>query len=118
MQNALRRIIVMLAFAASVGTAHGLAAQVSSPTHANQAAQQPTTASGELLRVNADAKTFAIKAADGAEMQFQYTDATQVTGAEKGTAGLATMKGAQVTVYFSAEGKVLTATKIDVHAAS
>ena len=120
MRTTLRRLVVLLAFAAVVATTtHSLMAQAPAqrPAPPGQAAQQPGRATGELLQVNTDAKTLSIKAADG-EIQFAYSDATEVTGAEKGAAGLATMKGARVTVYFTTEGSSKMATKIEVQGAA
>jgi hypothetical protein len=118
METTLRRLVVLLAFVAMVATTHGLMAQASRPAQPGQAAQQPARATGELVQVNTDAKTLVIKVADGTQMQFAYTDATEVTGADKGAAGLATMKGAQVIVTFTVEGSARTATKIEVRAAA
>jgi hypothetical protein len=49
-------------------------------------------------------------------MQFTYNDRTDVTGAKEGVAGLASMKGSQVTVHFNKEGSNNVATKIEVSA--
>ena len=78
-------------------------------------AQASQSASGELVSVDAKANTLTIKAAAG-EMTFQYNDQTRVTGAQKGVAGLATMKGSQVTVQFRKEGQANIATSIEVRA--
>jgi len=102
------------------------------PSFASQAAaaarldQRPTQLRGELLRVDTRAHTLTIKAADDTEVSFRYTDKTEVTGAEENVAGLATMKGADVTVSFEVEPQgtsvpkegrapIRTATKIEVH---
>ena len=58
-----------------------------------EAAAAASTASGELVKVDADAKSLTIKSADGQSMQFTYTDATEVAGARDGVAGLATKAG-------------------------
>jgi hypothetical protein len=76
-------------------------------------AQATTTASGELTDVDAKAATITVKTATN-EMKFRYDDSTKVTGAQKGVAGLATMKGSQVTVQFKKEGSNNIATSIDV----
>jgi hypothetical protein len=72
-----------------------------------------TTISGELTRVNPDTKMFSVKNATG-EIQFRYSDATVVSGAQKTVAGLATMSGEQVTVSYRVEGGTNMATKIEV----
>ena len=71
---------------------------------------------GELVRVDAEAKKLMVKTAAGAEVEFLYTDRTEVTGAKDGAAGLATMKEGQVTVHFTedAQAKTKTATRIIV----
>ena len=38
------------------------------------------TAKGELVKVDADAKTITIKGADGVETEFAYTATTEVKG--------------------------------------
>ncbi len=107
---------VLLVAATIVSTTPGLTAQAAQEP-ARQASHNAVSASGELLRVDSDAKTLAIKTADGTEMQFAYTDQTEVVGGEKDVAGLATKSGAQVTVSYTAEGSVNTATKIEIQSA-
>ena len=48
------------------------------------------TVSGELMRVDSEKKTLAVKLADGAEWTFDYTATTEITGDKKGEQGLAT----------------------------
>ena len=96
------------------------------PTRAQQAApgqppaaQRPAaaaTTAGELLRVDTTAKAFSIRTAQGAQMQFKYTDDTKVVGADRGVAGLATMAGSQVTVHHTKQGEDNIATQIEVMA--
>ena len=71
---------------------------------------------GDLVNVDAAAKTITVKVADGSEMQFAYNDKTEVTGAKDGVAGLATVKDARVTVHFNddAQAKTKLATRIIV----
>ena len=59
------------------------------------------TAKGELVKVDADAKTITIKGADGVETEFAYTATTEVKGGRDGVAGLATKSGSKVTVHFT-----------------
>ena len=75
---------------------------------ADQAAQA-TSASGELVKVDATAKTLTIKAS-GKDEQFTFNESTRITGAQ-GAAGLATMEGSQVTVLY---GKDRVASEIRV----
>ena len=80
-------------------------------------AARAETASGELVKVDVDAKTISIKGADGAETVFAYNDRTDVGGgARDGVAGLATKAGTQVTVHFTSDMGTKTATKIEVKA--
>ena len=54
----------------------------------------------------------------GADLVFTYTDKTEISGAQKDAAGLATMKEGRVTVHFTedAQTKAKTATRIIVAA--
>jgi hypothetical protein len=90
-------------------------ADASAPAAQQQEQQQPQalTAQGQLLRVDATAKTIAIRTASG-EMQFTYTDSTKVTGAGNSVAGLATMANASVTVTYAKQGQTNVASAIDV----
>ena len=72
------------------------------------------TAKGELVKVDADAKTITIKGADGVETEFAYTATTDVKGGADGVAGLATKSGSKVTVHFTSDMGKKTATKIEV----
>jgi hypothetical protein len=98
-----------------------LAAQQQQPGQQQPGQQQPpgqtqqeSIARGELLSVNVDAKTLSVRTAEKTEMQFTYDDRTQVTGAKEGAAGLASMKGSQVTVHFTRSGQSNLASKIEV----
>ena len=76
-------------------------------------AQEPSIAQGQLLKVDANAKTIEIRTAQG-EMQFSYTDDTKVTGANEKVAGLATMAGTNVTVHYTVKQQDKVATQIEV----
>lgn len=71
---------------------------------------------GDLVSVDADAKKITIQPASGAELEIAYTDTTEISGAQKDAAGLATMKDARVTVHFTEDEqtKAKTATRIVV----
>jgi hypothetical protein len=89
------------------------------PTFAQDAGggrQQPaaSVATGELVKIDTSAKMIVIKTETEPQMQFSYTDATKVTGAEKGVAGLATMTGSSVTVRYTKKGQDNVATEIEV----
>jgi hypothetical protein len=81
--------------------------------------QAPTLKSpveGDLVSVDAAAKRITVKPATGADLIFTYTETTEISGAQKDAAGLATMKDARVTVHFTedAKTKAKTATRIIV----
>jgi hypothetical protein len=76
-----------------------------------------STIQGELMKVDTTAKTLVVKTADGKEEQFTYTDATKVTGAQSGIAGLANTTRTQVTVKFTGTGTNRVATEVSVHEA-
>jgi hypothetical protein len=107
--------VAALATLLSAGSAF---AQAGPPPAAppEQAQKAPATSSvqGDLLAVDADAKTVTIQPASGADQVFKYTADTKVVGGDKGIAGLATMKGSRVTVTFRTEGKDRIATQIEV----
>jgi len=77
-------------------------------------ADKALTAKGELVKVDADAKTITIKGADGVETEFAYTAATDVPGGRDGVAGLATKSGSKVTVHYTNDMGKKTATKIEL----
>src|SRR5262249_53050925 len=67
---------------------------------------------GQRVKVAAQAKWIAVKGPGDKEMQFDYTDATQVVG-EKNVQGLAGKTGADLRVTYRDAGGKLTATKIE-----
>ena len=75
-----------------------------------QGQEKAQIAEGTLVKVDAAAKTLSVKTPKG-EMEFRYTDQTQISGAD-GVEGLATQSGAPVKVHFDAATK--TATQIEV----
>ena len=88
--------------------------QAPAPSAAEPRADKAMTAKGELVKVDADAKTITIKGADGLETEYAYTAATDVAGFREGVAGLATKSGSKVTVHFTTDMGKKTATKIEV----
>jgi hypothetical protein len=125
------RIRTLLGFAVAAAMAVVLAAPVSAqtppPTPQTQA-QPPTPPAqerapqlrspveGDLVSVDTVAKMLTIKPLTGADLVFTYTDKTEISGAQKDAAGLATMKEGRVTVHFTedAQTKSRTATRIIV----
>jgi Cu/Ag efflux protein CusF len=99
--------IAAIALVAFVGLPLAASAGQAAPPAAAQA--QAASASGELVKVDATAKTLTIKA-DGRDQEFAFNEQTKITGAQ-GAAGLATMEGSQVTVMY---GKDRVASEIRV----
>ena len=48
---------------------------------------------GELVTVDQNARTFAIKTAAEGEVKFSYSETTEIVGVEKGASGLAAKSG-------------------------
>jgi|1185.fasta_scaffold50971_3 hypothetical protein len=72
------------------------------------------TLKGELVKVDADAKTITVKGADGVETEFAYTATTNVPGGHEGVSGLATKSGSKVTVHYTNDMGKKTATRIEL----
>ena len=91
-------------------------AQTPQPNDQAQAQQLRSPVEGDLVSVDPEAKKITIKPTDGANLVFMYTDTTEISGAQKDAAGLATLKEGRVTVHFTedARTKAKTATKIVV----
>lgn len=85
---------------------------------AAQAQQVRSPVEGDLVSVDADAKRITVKPATGANLVFMYTEKTEISGAQKDAAGLATLKEGKVTVHFTEDPatKQKTATRIIVAA--
>src|SRR2546425_6524388 len=78
------------------------------------APQAEKTFQGQLMKVDANAKTISVKGAGDAEMLFQYNDRTQVVG-QKDIQGLATETGTQLRVTYREAGPDShMATKIEI----
>jgi len=100
-------LIAAVALVAFVGVPLTASAGQAAPPAGAQA--QAASASGELVKVDATAKSITVKA-DGRDQEFTFNDQTKITGAQ-GAAGLATMEGSQVTVMY---GKDRVASEIRV----
>ena len=127
------RIRTLLGLAVAGAMAVVLAAPVSAqtPSPAPQAQAQAPAApagqaaqplrspvEGDLVSVDTATKKITIKPLTGADLSFTYNDKTEIAGAQKDAAGLATMKEGRVTVHFSedAQTKAKTATRVIVEA--
>lgn len=120
------RIRTLLGLAVAAAMAVVLAAPVSAQTPspapqtqppAGQAAQPlKSPVEGDLVSVDSAGKKITVKPLTGADLVFTYTDKTEISGAQKDAAGLATMKEGRVTVHFSddPQTKAKTATRIIV----
>jgi glucose/arabinose dehydrogenase len=73
-----------------------------------------TSIKGELVKVDPMAKMLTIKTAAGKTEMVAYTDATTVTGAENGIAGLVNQRSTKVTVKFTGPDIARVATEIVV----
>jgi hypothetical protein len=69
---------------------------------------------GQLTKMDATAKWIAVKGAGDAEMRFDYTDSTQITGSEKSVQGLAGKTGTELKVSYRESAGKRTATKIEI----
>ena len=113
------RSLMMFVLAIAVVFATGQLASAQDPAPAAPAEQEATEqdtrmAEGELVSVDTDTQTLTIRKADGSEMQFSYSDATEISGAQEEAAGLATEAGSQVTVHYTSVGETHTASKVKV----
>jgi hypothetical protein len=115
-------LFVAAALALVIATPASVSAQTPAPA-AQTPSQPPEKAQmlkspveGELVSVDTTAKRITVKPATGADLTFTYTETTEISGAQKDAAGLATAKDAQVTVHFTedAKTKARTATRIVV----
>jgi hypothetical protein len=77
-----------------------------------QTQETPQIFEGELMKVDATAKTLSVKNSQGQEIEFRYSDQTLITGAEGGVEGLATKSGTPVSVHFDTATR--TAAKIEL----
>jgi hypothetical protein len=106
-----RVAVITLAIIALAG-APSLMAQAQGPAANSPSGHQ---ISGDLVNVDATAKTITVKADDGVETVLAYNDDTTVTGA-RDLAGLATMTVPRVEVTYTEDAatKAKTATRIVV----
>ena len=76
--------------------------------------QPPAPLVGELVTVDVNARTFAIKTAAEGEVKFSYSEKTEIVGGEKGASGLVANPGTEVTVHYDSHGTARVATRIEV----
>ena len=93
-------------------------AEKAQPEHAEKAVPMAQTQEtqqifeGELMKVDATAKTLSVKNSAGQEREFRYSDQTLISGADGGVEGLATKSGTPVIVHFDTATR--TAGKVEV----
>ena len=73
------------------------------------------TFKGELLSVNPDTHTMAVKDSQGVEWVFTYNDSTQISGASDTVEGLAGKTGTPVNVQYREESGKKFAIRVEVH---
>lgn len=69
---------------------------------------------GLLVKVNPDTKTFSVRPTVGEEVEFAYTDDTEILNADRKREGLADKTGTQVKVTYTDHAGIYTATKIEM----
>lgn len=80
--------------------------------------QQTSSFRGELVDVDTTQQKLTVRNSQGEEMEFSYSQQTEVSGADQSVAGLATKSGSMITIEYSEQGegasKQKTAQKIHV----
>jgi hypothetical protein len=69
---------------------------------------------GQLVKVDATAKSISVKGTSGPEMLFKYDDQTQIVGPEKSVQGLAGKSGTQLKVSYRQDKGSNWATRIEI----
>lgn len=103
--------IITAAIVIATFTAGSAFAQKPSPEIEQKKENTPIT--GELVAVDENAKTLAVKTSSEGEVKFSYTEKTIIVGAEKVASGLAGT-GSEVTVHYDSHGTARVATRIEV----
>ena len=99
-------------------TCHGCASDQQPQARGKEASpaasQGPMIFQGSLVQVDSDAKTLVVKSAEEKEMQFTYTDATEIVGAENSAQGLAGKSGESVKVSYTVDQGVNHANRVEI----
>ena len=77
-------------------------------------AAQAKTATGQLAKVDVNAKEITIKGSDNKDILFTWNDATQFTGVDGGAQGLTGKPGATLRVTYTERGGANLASRIEV----
>jgi hypothetical protein len=107
-------LLGLLALPVGAWSQYGQSPDASQPGMESQDPSAEMTAEGTLSSVDAAGKMITITTADGSEQHFQYTDQTQVAGADGTVEGLANESGKSLRVTFQSSGGANTATKIEL----
>ena len=69
---------------------------------------------GTLVNVDSKSKLIRIKVADGSEMEFAYTEQTEIAGTGETAEGLASRNGSRLRVHYQVLAGISVAVKIEV----
>lgn len=109
----MKTISMCLLFVLVLSTAV-FASQAAPPQAPPAQAQAEKAFEGALVKIDTEAKMLVAKGADNKDMQFAYTDRTQITGPEKSIQGLASKAGAKLKITYRVDQGVNHATRIEV----
>lgn len=108
-----RRSFALAMLALSLTAAPAIAQERPSVPTNQQKKEAPAPVVGELLAVDDKSKAIVVKTGD-TEMKFNYTDQTEIVGAEAGIEGLTGKGGTIVKVTYDVHGTANVALKIEV----
>lgn len=72
------------------------------------------TVEGMLTKIDADMMLIWVRAADGSERSFSYSDLTLVTGVEDSVEGLGKMTGARLRIWYAPRAEGDAAAEIEI----
>ena len=112
----MKMIHACMAFVATVAISVAPVAAAQQPQRppTEERAKSPEPVTGEVVSINTETKTLVVKTTPDSDMKFSYSDETEIVGADKGAAGLATKTGSIVTVTYDVHGTANIALKIEV----
>jgi len=102
---------LVVAVLLSVASAYVYAAAVQSQPPAQQ---EEKMFQGLLVRIDTDARVLMVKGPDNKDLQFIYTEQTEIVGPEKTVQGLATKSGAKLKITYIVQRAMNHATRIEV----
>ena len=95
------------------GTAVAQDPKTQGPKDQAPKAEQAKTIEGTLMDMNQNARTITLKAGDN-EVQFSYTDQTELVAPDNGGAAPVVAKGTKMRVHYTESEKTKIATKIEI----